>query len=184
VANLLAGIFVGGKSSRMGRPKGLLRPPTGEGSIVERWMSLLGDEGVPWVLVGRQVGYERWEAIDDDPPGIGPIGGLHALSRRAGDGAVLALGCDMPYVTAPLLRKLILAPAAPAVAPRKTGTWEPLFARYDTSTMIAVLPQRIARHQHSLQSLLSAVAAAELSLTDAERAELGDWDTLLDMEAK
>jgi molybdenum cofactor guanylyltransferase len=165
-----------------GVQKGLLRPPTGEGSIIERWVKLL--DGVPWVLVGRQAGYERWETLDDDPPGIGPIGGLHALARRAGAGPVLALGCDMPLVSSALLDKLIQAPAAPAVAPRKTDIWEPLFARYDAKTMIATLPQRIARNERSLQSLLSAVNAAELPLTDAERDELADWDSPADMEAK
>ena len=173
----LAGVFVGGESKRMGgRAKGLLRPPSGGASIVHRWVAMLQALRVPHVLVGRRAEYASFgEAIDDDPPGIGPIGGLNALVKRAERGVVLALACDMPLVDEALLRRLIDAPPHAIVAPRREGRWEPLFARYDVPTMIRTLPERIARGDHRLQGLLDE-HAVELETNEAEDAQLADWD--------
>ncbi len=183
--DVLAGVFVGGESKRMGRPKGLLRPPSGEPSIVQRWIAMLRAVEAPHVLVGRRSEYESLgEAIDDDPPGIGPIGGLNALVRHARSGVVLALACDMPLVDEGLLRRLMDAPPHAIVAPRalpkrgptlREGRWEPLFARYDVPLMIRELPERIARGAHRLQDLLDD-HAVELETNDRERAQLTDWD--------
>jgi molybdopterin-guanine dinucleotide biosynthesis protein A len=113
--------------------------------------------------------------IDDDPPGVGPVGGLVALLR---EGPAVVVACDMPFVTDALLRRLVAAPVqAPIVAPRRDGRWEPLFARYDVS----VLPfarSRIAHGQLGLQGLLDEGGAAELPMEANEWAELADWDTL------
>jgi molybdopterin-guanine dinucleotide biosynthesis protein A len=173
----LAGVFVGGESKRMGgRAKGLLRPPSGEASIVHRWIAMLHALRVPHVLIGRRAEYASLgEAIDDDPPKIGPIGGLNALVNHAKDGVVLALACDMPLVDEALVRRLIDAPPHAIVAPRREGRWEPLFARYDVPTMIRTLPERIARGDHRLQGLLDDNAVA-LATSASEDAQLADWD--------
>ena len=175
--SVLAGVFVGGKSTRMGgRAKGLLQPPSGEASIVERWITLARSLGVPYVLVGRRAEYESFgEVIDDDPPEIGPIGGLHALVKHAKVGIVLALACDMPFPDERLVRRLLQASMHPIVAPRREARWEPLFARYDVETMIRILPERIARGEHRLQGLLDEHGVA-LETSPEENAMLADWD--------
>ncbi len=181
---LLAGIFVGGRGRRMGGvAKGLLRPPSGETSIVARWAALLDAANVAWVVVG---GREQYAAcgpvIDDDPPETGPIGGLHALVQTARIGSVVALGGDMPFVSAALLGRVLDAPAAPAVAPHHGDRYEPLLARYDAATMLSRLPERISSGDHSLQSLLAAVGGAKMQLSPEEVAQLRDWDTRADVE--
>src|SRR5581483_6618899 len=98
---VLAGIFVGGAGRRMGgAAKGLL-PTAGGPSVLDRSRSLLGEAGLAPVLVARHPAYASLalEHLDDDPPGIGPLGGLIALLRRAGAGYALALACDMPFLT-------------------------------------------------------------------------------------
>ena len=56
-SSVLAGIFVGGASSRMGVPaKGLLPAPSGERSLVERWQTLLVRMELRCVLVIHRVG--------------------------------------------------------------------------------------------------------------------------------
>ncbi len=81
----VAGIFVGGAGARMGgRAKGLLRAPDGR-TIVERWCAVLEASGIrDIVLVGVRGAYVgiRLETIDDEPRGIGPLGGLIALTMR------------------------------------------------------------------------------------------------------
>ena len=104
---------------------------------------------------------------------LGPLGGLLALLRSTG-GHVIALACDMPYVSYELLRRLVEAPLAPIVAPRRDGRWEPLFARYDAAQVEPLA--HAARGQTALWQLLDAAGAVELPLAVDEHAQLDDWD--------
>jgi molybdopterin-guanine dinucleotide biosynthesis protein A len=185
----LAGVFVGGRARRMGgKPKGLLRGPEGR-TLVDRWSALLADLGVPLVLVGEARAYAAMDipALADDPPGIGPLGGLVALLRHAehaGARSALALACDMPFVSRALVERLLAAsPDAPAVAPRREGRWEPLCARYDPARILPLAVAQAASPRHSLQSLLDQAGAAELPLLAHEGGELHDWDSPGDVTA-
>jgi molybdopterin-guanine dinucleotide biosynthesis protein A len=170
----IAGIFVGGASRRMGgRPKGLIEV---DGvALVDRWRALFDAIGVPSVLVGANDAYAPRAAIQDEIPGVGPIGGLVALLRRAGTGRAIAVACDMPHVSPALVTRLVNAAPALAVAPRREGRWEPLFARYEGAAL-DVAARRAGEGSLSLQGLLDELGASELSLSDAEWGELADWD--------
>ena len=166
-----------------GRPKGLLRAPSGE-TLIERWKSLFDALAIPCVLVGERakdayasagLAVLADERAEDE---LGPLGGLLALLGHAGERAAIAVACDMPFVSVELVRRLAAASApAPAVAARRDGRWEPFFARYDAR---AVLPTALAHakaRRGSLQALLDAVGATELAMSAAEHTELRDWDT-------
>jgi molybdopterin-guanine dinucleotide biosynthesis protein A len=176
----LAGVFVGGLGSRMGGvPKGLLHGPDGA-TLVERWRALLDALGVEVVLVGSAGLYAstRLPAVADEPAGIGPLGGLVGLLRRAGPRQALALACDMPFVSRGLVERLLGAPAGPSVvAPRRDGLWEPLCARYDAARVLPVAAARAASPDHSLQGLLDELGAVELPLGPGDVEDLRDWDT-------
>lgn len=184
VSKTLAGLFVGGQSRRMGgRPKGLL-PLPGGGSPVGRWLDLLGGMGLTVVLVGAHEAYRDlgWPLLADEPPGIGPIGGLAALLARS-PGVALAFACDMPHVERSLVEKLLAAPAAaPIVAPREPAGWQPFFARYDANRVLPVVRRQIEHGQHSLQRLFDECAAAPLELSNGEWALLQDVDTPADLD--
>jgi molybdopterin-guanine dinucleotide biosynthesis protein A/hemerythrin-like domain-containing protein len=184
---LVAGIFVGGASTRFGgRPKGLLEAPAG-GTIVEVLRGHLEALAIPWVLVGRRAEYAGVpaETLDDSPPGIGPLGGLLALLRRAGDGRAIAIACDMPFVSRELIARLAGAVTdAPAIAPRRNGRWEPMFARYDAQRSLAVAEARATGGRRSVQGLLDELGASELTLTSDEQRMLEDWDSPEDMERR
>jgi molybdopterin-guanine dinucleotide biosynthesis protein A len=170
-----AGILVGGAGSRMGgRAKGLLLTPDGE-TIVDRWRRLFGALGLPCLLVGVRPEYAELglPVVPDDPPGVGPLGGLAALLAR---GSAVAVACDMPYATEALLGRLLAAPDAPIVAPRHDdGRWEPLFARYDAAVLPCVRA-RLERRALSLQGLLDEAGAVPLPVSEWD--ELRDWDML------
>lgn len=125
--------------------------------------------------------------LADDPPGIGPIGGLRALLAHAGQRPALALACDLPYVTAALISRLAHAPShASVLAPRDpvTGKWQPLFARYDAPRVLPSLDTAIAAGVRSFQTWLRGVQVEELVLAPEERALLGDWDEPQDLDAR
>lgn len=178
-APVVAGIFVGGAAIRMGgQAKGLMRASDGR-TIVDRWLAILAAAGVlDVVLVGSHPAYARLglPTIHDEPPGIGPLGGLASLLRRAGDGRAIALACDMPFVSSALVERLLVAPPAPVVAPRRDGRWEPLCARYDAARLLPLAIGRAGSRDHSLQRLLDDSGASELSLAPHEANELRDWD--------
>jgi molybdopterin-guanine dinucleotide biosynthesis protein A len=177
---VVGGIFVGGASRRMGRPKGLVS--TGDGrTLIERARALFDELGMPVVLVGRRPEYTTVELpqLHDDPPGVGPLGGLAALLTWAGERRALALACDMPFVERADLEVLLAAPPSPNVAPRRDGRWEPLCARYEPRAVLPVLRRELALGRRSLQGLLDAAEAREVALPPAH---LDDWDSPEDVE--
>ncbi len=162
-----------------GIAKGLLPRPDGAASVVGHAVELAKAVASEVVLVGAQDAYASLglETIEDSAPDAGPLGGLVALLERARGGRALALACDMPFLTLPLVRRLSASPAGTAaVAPRSGPLWEPLFACYDAALALPAARRRLARGELSLQPLLDELGATELVLSDAERAALRDWD--------
>ena len=94
------GVFVGGRSSRMGgQPKGLLSVPGGDEPLVLHALRAGVHAGLSaaW-LVGDLAAYDApvhvaqaaWPRyllgrLTDDPPGVGPLGGLRALLAAASE---------------------------------------------------------------------------------------------------
>lgn len=161
-----------------GVAKGLLLAPSGE-TLVARWQRLFAELGWACVLVGQHDAYAGIAVpqLADDPPGIGPLGGLTALLARTGVGRAIAVACDMPFVSIELMSKLATYPShAPILAPKRGGMWEPLFARYDAARISAAAKLRTTTGRHSLQGLFDDLGAEPLPLGDREWNELRDWD--------
>jgi molybdenum cofactor guanylyltransferase len=191
ISRVLSGIFVGGLSSRMGgEAKGLLRTAPDAPTLVERLAQQLGVAcaGAPVVLVGQRPEYTRLglPMLQDAVPAIGPLGGLLALLQEAkqrGAAQVLAVACDLPYVSAPLLVRLLTEhPQAAAVAPKAEGRWQPLCARYAVEPALLSIESLLADSEHAMFRVLETLGAAALELSLAERDELQDWDTPEDIQ--
>lgn len=187
------GIFVGGESRRMGGfPKGLLEAPDGR-LLVERLIAeaQLALPSAEIRLVGAHPAYATLGVaeIPDDPPGIGPLGGLLGLLRAAKAKRVessIVLSCDLPFVKAPLIQRLARhASEAPVVAPldrlhRDGGEarWQPFFGYYRVDPSLVAAEALRATGARSLQKLFERLeGAVELPLSAEERAQLRDWDT-------
>ena len=184
---MLVGIFVGGRGERMGSvPKGLLAAPSGSEALAPR-LARICREALPTaeiVLVGDAAAYAALDipTLADEPPGIGPLGGLVALlaEAEARDCDALAIATDLPHVTTDMVVQIAThAPNAAAVAPRMDGKWQPLFARYAPEPCLPVARGLVAEGRRAAHGVLDAFGdhAAELPLEDATRRLLDDWDT-------
>jgi molybdopterin-guanine dinucleotide biosynthesis protein A len=185
----VVGLFVGGKGSRLGGvKKGLLLSPEGDEAIAARSLRLCRDAlpGAHVTLIGDASGYEALalEALVDDPPGVGPIGGLRALllaARARGPNTLaLALACDLPSYSLSLLDRLAyFGDQRFTVAPRLGELYQPLFARYEPESALAAVDLAIAERSHSLLGVLDRLGSAviELPLLEGDAELLLDWDT-------
>lgn len=113
-------VLAGGLSSRMGRDKALLRVHGSDNpDLLARTQGLLASL-LPKCWVSCRPGLPRagYECVFDEKSDCGPVAGVVAALRMAqsqGFAAVLALSCDLPFMDAPTLRKLLAArDAAPA----------------------------------------------------------------------
>jgi molybdopterin-guanine dinucleotide biosynthesis protein A len=198
------GVLVGGRSSRMGgQPKGLLLVPGSDESLVVHALRVGAEAGcAPRWLVGDLEAYDPLATaharelnsaaggadqpafrgrLQDDPAGVGPLGGLRALLQAAsasGLGQVIAVACDMPYVTPALLTALREHPSEAAVLAARRGPeapWEPLLARYRPALLLPAVDAALAAGERSFQRLLARVTVAEFEAPGLARA-LDDWD--------
>jgi len=173
-----------------GLDKGRLVAPDGS-PIALRTKRLLEEAGLACVLVGTpRAAYDELAlpALADDPAAAGPLAGLLALLAWAGERAALAVACDLPRLDRALIERLVGAPPAAVVAPRRIAepgsgrrpgrqaVWEPLFARYDPPRVLPVARALAASGVHRLQRLLDDAGAIALPLSRDEEALLDDWD--------
>lgn len=182
-----------------GYPKGLLPAPSSDESmpaqqpgqkqqpLVVRLQHLAEQLTLRCVLVGESAAYRHLELpqLADSPPGIGPLGGLQALLQAANPAGALALSCDLPYVSRPLLALLLANVDAndgfDAVVPRcPGGPREPLCAYYAPS-VAPVLVAAIEASERSFQALLLRLRVRELHLTSEQAQQLRDWDQRSDV---
>lgn len=188
------GILVGGKGTRMGgRPKGLLQVPHCDETIIARTVRVISQSAPSAIvlLVGESSAYTCFDGLRlaDDPPDIGPIGGLRALLRYGSSEGrhVIALGCDMPYLAPRVLKRLLSWPCgAAAVCPKRHKRWEPLCARYSPSPCLDALDPllqaaALAGSRVGMKHLLNTVDTQELRLDASEERSLNDWDSPRDM---
>ena len=185
-APLLA-IFVGGKSIRMGMHKGLLLVPGGDEPILEALVRCGHQAGFDLVLVGDAAPYEQLARgvmrIEDNPRGAGPLGGLQSalqFASRADRSHLVAVACDMPYVTPEALQQVYQhRSTAIVVAPRRgpEAPWEPMLARYEVARLAPLLARAALRGERSFQQLFASIEVDAVPLTPAIERALQDWDS-------
>jgi len=129
---VVGAILIGGKSTRMGRPKHLL---VKEGKTwLERTAATLGQVSDQVVVAGGgAMGTCPLPQLPDVPGIQGPLAGLLAVMRWHPWATVLASACDLPELSVAALRWLLeqRAPGTWAVIPKVGDHHEPLLALYD-----------------------------------------------------
>jgi molybdopterin-guanine dinucleotide biosynthesis protein A len=166
------------------RPKGLALTREGETLLARLVRVARASFDAPeLVLVGQAEAYRAagLEEIADAPAGVGPLGGLLALLRRAEeiDRPAIALACDLPRLTPTLVSRLVVPSNADAIAPRIDAIWQPLCAAYRPKPCIEAAETTLTAGRRALFDVLDALGprAAVLDVPAELRHTLDDWDS-------
>jgi len=123
-------ILAGGKSSRMGTNKALLK--INEKSNIERiadTLKLLFDDIILVTNDSEQYEFLGLKMVPDYYPGMGPLAGVHAGLLASDYDVNFIVACDMPFVSTELAEVLVNnCGHYDAVIPVINGKQHPLFA--------------------------------------------------------
>ncbi len=159
-----AAILAGGRARRLGgRDKSRL--VVGGRTILARQLDVL-QRVVPRIVIVANDAEAFADAgvpvLPDAVPGGGSLGGIYTALADAG-GPVLVLACDMPFVTAPFLARVIDAGQEADIAiPRGRDGYQPLCANYAPGLRRSPSETRIERGALKVVDLLADVRVREL----------------------
>jgi molybdenum cofactor guanylyltransferase len=188
-SELAAGILAGGRATRFdGVNKGTL--VVGSAAIVDRQLDVLRQVSHDVFVIGRDD--PAWTSrglrvFADEMPGAGPLGGIYTAILHSPSNRTLIVACDMPFVSASLLRRLAAVDDADVVIPRHARGYEPLCAIYSRACAEDIR-DRLVRGINEASRLPTGVRVAELDVDDdlmfvnvntphdyARARELSDW---------
>ena len=154
-------LLAGGDSRRMGRPKALL--PVDGRTLVEHVAARLENEFAEFLVSANEdipmppALAARARVVHDLHLNAGPLAGIEAGLAAAGQPVLVAVACDMPFVTPDLVRRLVAACGGrDAAVPVAGGRAEPACAAYSRSTagqIAAALAQGRRRARDVLEEL-------------------------------
>ena len=158
-------ILAGGLSARMGRDKARLR--LGGSTLLAHVRAAASATGWPVRVVRRDLG-----------PRSGPLGGVWTAFQRSRAGRLVFLPCDLPFVTAELIRRVGQGKGRAVFTVSEGGFGFPFaLAR-------ACLPQverQLVAGDFSLQRLAAGLKARTLRLRPAQQRELVNVNTPADL---
>jgi molybdenum cofactor guanylyltransferase len=129
-------ILSGGKSSRMGTNKALLK--INEKTNIERianTLRLLFDELILVTNDPETYKFLEVKIVNDHYPGMGPLAGVHAGLIASNYDLNFVVACDMPFVSGELAEALVNNGAHyDAVIPVLNGRQQPLFSVFQKRT--------------------------------------------------
>jgi molybdenum cofactor guanylyltransferase len=186
-------LLAGGRSSRMGRDKASL--VVGDSGLTQAayTLALLQRFCAQTYLSLRNgqaiaCGAEGVPVLRDESAAEGPMAGLLAAFREAPDAAWLVLACDLPFVHAGLLARLIerheMEPTLPFVvfAAATDGRPEPLCAIYGPLAG-PILARYAARGQFSPRRIMIEENALMLDVDEEDARTLLNVNTPQDLAA-
>lgn len=160
---LAAAILAGGRASRMGgADKSALR--IGDGRILDRQLAVLRDVADPVAIVANDAAPFATlgvPVIPDVIAGAGPLAGILSALEWSPAPRTLVVACDMPFLTAALLRRLAAPSEADLVIPRGIRGYEPLCAVWSANAAAAIR-QRLARGGRDVVGLVEELRVEEI----------------------
>lgn len=144
-------ILAGGKSSRMGCAKELLRLDDKPmiSWVAERLSSLVDEVILSVSKEDLEYALEMPVRVAvDSTNGLGPISGLQSSFKMAKGEYVAVAPCDTPFIL-PELYKLLLesADGLDGAVPKVNGMYEPLCAVYRRGSMLEAIEKVLSSHE-------------------------------------
>lgn len=182
-------VLAGGKSSRMGRAKGLL--PFAEKPLIVHLARLVESASEAPIIIGppSEYGGFGFRTIADDQENLGPLGGISTALRVASREWNLIVGCDLPFLTQEWLAFLISRARtsyADVVIPVNERGYEPLCAMYrrrGRAAIAAALDRGVRKVTDGLAELaLAPIALAKWKAFDAQGRLFKNINTMEDYE--
>lgn len=160
-------ILAGGQSRRMGQDKAQLRL---DGlSMVERLYHKVSGIFSEIIIVDNAPGkfaLPGVREINDDYPGAGPLGGIHAGLKAAKNQIAFVISCDLPFIKPedfePVLKK---APAHDIVVPVINQRKQVLFSSYQ-KTCLPYLEELLCQKKYQVLLLLDQLNTCYLEEKD------------------
>lgn len=179
-------VLAGGRSSRMGRNKALLRI-NGE-PLWQRQLRVLKEAGADPVHLVQARGQRALTRgiLRDTVRNAGPLAGLHAALAQCRSGHLAVVAVDLPYIEPAWFARLakLCASGIGAVSRTRNG-YEPLAAIYPCETLPEV-EARLSGKKFALQALIKALVHSRrmrvLSLKNTECRQLANWNTPGDVQ--
>ena len=153
--NLTAIILAGGKSSRMGADKALLK--IGNKSLLETAINICKPVCNSIIISSNNPAHSVYDypVIADEQKDCGPIGGICSCLKQSETEWNFVIGVDTPFVTTAFVEYLFLQTGnSNAVVPVNQGKTEPLVALYNKNCL-PVIQSQIGLSQFKLQNTLA-----------------------------
>jgi molybdopterin-guanine dinucleotide biosynthesis protein A len=180
-------VLAGGASKRMGRDKALL-PYSGE-TLVQHVAGIVREAAGSVALIGdpERLGHLGLTVLSDELPGHGPASGIYTALRTTQTDWNAIVACDMPAVTADLLRELLRrAETAQRNCVAPTGPYgqpEPLCAIYHRRCLPA-LGRAIRDKRLRMRDLVKEIGAVWVRVEAPALANVNTPAEWADFEAK
>lgn len=185
-------VLAGGASKRMGQPKALL--PYRGTTLVEHVVKIVQEAADPAgpssvIVIGDpdRLGHLGLTIVPDELPGYGPASGIYTALRVTKTDWNLVVACDMPSVTADLLRVLLLrAETAERDCVAATGPYgqpEPLCAVYHRRCLPA-LTRSIRDKQLRMRDFVKEIGAVWVAVDKLALANVNTPSEWAEFEAK
>ena len=161
-------VLAGGKSSRMGTDKGLIR--LNGKPMVQHVLDPMARvcHRILVVSSNPMYGMFGFELVKDEAPDFGPVMGILSGLRQSKTERNLVLSCDTPFITFDLLKQLVLlSDAADVVAASSEKGIHPLIAVYNKSC-IPTFEKAVAEDEHRLRTVLESLKVEELNVENEE----------------
>jgi molybdopterin-guanine dinucleotide biosynthesis protein A len=179
-----AAILAGGRSLRMGMPKELVRLPDGR-MMIDAVASVLASIADRVVVLGVTPARPDLRHLPDLHGGLGPLGGIEALLASGIDERYLVCPCDVPRITAPVLRALIGAAGdAMAVVLHLRGEEAPRpLPLVVSERALPAVQRRVAQGRLAVHGLVAALEARAVEAPPEWAALLTNVNTPEDLSA-
>ncbi|MFB7637435.1 molybdenum cofactor guanylyltransferase [Peribacillus butanolivorans] len=163
-------LLAGGKSSRMGVNKALLK--IGEDVNISRVASELKKVSENILVItntSEDYRFLHLPLIPDLHQDRGPLGGLHAGMSYSKTELQFLTACDMPFVSAEAINEIIsyYEPNLDAIIPEINGRLQPLFAVYH-KRCLPVLTDCLVKQELKMRIFLEKISVKIIKETDFE----------------